>query len=55
MIQSLQVSMSRLITSVIQDENGSTVKPCNVVTSIKQSLALKGHLSYKILYELNLF
>jgi len=36
-----------------------TVKPAHVVTSIKQSPALKGHLflvlSMKISYELNLF
>jgi len=36
-----------------------TVKPAYAVTSIKQSIVLKGRLflvlSYKILYELNLF
>jgi len=43
----------------VSNSQAYTVKPAHVVTSIKQSPVLKGHLflvlSLKILYELNLF
>ena len=55
----LQHCMSLMMRDSKRMINVTTVNPANEVTSIKQSLVLKGHiflvLSEKISYEVNLF